>query len=96
MEDATFVIGLVKFRGVWSDAPTDSKKCLSGRQHAHRRNNEIDPEVCGKLAMSRSVCQSIKTCHSTMNRFATSALLKLSERLRPGTTSPSCNSKLRK
>jgi len=34
MEDAAFVIGVVKFSAVWSDAPTDSKKCLSGCQHA--------------------------------------------------------------
>jgi hypothetical protein len=37
-------IGVVKFSAVWSDAPTDSKKCLSGGQHAYRRCDEIDPE----------------------------------------------------
>ena len=44
MEDAAFVIGVVKFSAVWSDAPTNSKKCLSGSQHAYRRCDEIDPE----------------------------------------------------
>jgi hypothetical protein len=44
MEDAAFVIGVVKFGAVWSDALTDSNKCLSGRQHAHRRSDEIDPQ----------------------------------------------------
>jgi len=44
MEDAAFVIGVVKFNAVRSDAPTDSKKCLSGGQHAYRRCDEIDPE----------------------------------------------------
>jgi len=44
MEDAAFVIGVVKFSAVRSYAPTDSKKCLSGRQHAHRRSDEIDPQ----------------------------------------------------
>jgi len=44
MEDAAFVIGVVKFGALWSDAPTDSKKCLSGRQHAGRRGDEIDPQ----------------------------------------------------
>jgi hypothetical protein len=41
MEDAAFVVGVVKFGAVWSDAPTDSKKC---GQHAYRRCDEIDPE----------------------------------------------------
>jgi hypothetical protein len=44
MENAAFVIGVVKFSAVWRDAPTDSKKCLSGGQHAYRRCDEIDPE----------------------------------------------------
>jgi len=44
MEDAAFVIGVVKFSAVWSDAPADSKKCLSGRQHAHGRSYEIYPQ----------------------------------------------------
>ena len=45
MEDAAFFIGVVKFSAVWSDAPTGSKKCLSAREHAHRRSDEIDPQV---------------------------------------------------
>src|ERR1700729_4356551 len=44
MEDAAFVIDVVKLSAVWSDAPTDSKKRLSGGQHAYRRCDEIDPE----------------------------------------------------
>ena len=44
MEDAAFVVGVVKFSAVRSGAPTDSKKCLSGHQHAYRRCDEIDPE----------------------------------------------------
>jgi hypothetical protein len=44
MEDAAFVVGVVKFSAVWSDAPTDSKKYLRGGQHAYRRCDEIDPE----------------------------------------------------
>ena len=43
-EDAAFVIGVVKFGAVRSDAPTDSKKYFSGRKHAHRWCYEIDPE----------------------------------------------------
>src|SRR6202043_1508434 len=42
IEDAAFVIGVMKFSAVWSDALTDSKKCLSGGQHAHCRCDEID------------------------------------------------------
>jgi hypothetical protein len=44
MEDAALVIGVVKSGAVRSAAPTDSKKCLSGGQHAYRRCDEIDPE----------------------------------------------------
>jgi hypothetical protein len=61
MENAAFVIGVVKSSAVWSDAPTDSKKCLSGHQHAYRRCDEIDPEgvpitsVSGGAKSSRGV-----------------------------------------
>jgi len=44
MEDAAFGIRVVKFSAVWRDAPTNSKKSLSGGQHAYGRCNEIDPE----------------------------------------------------
>ena len=39
MEDAAFVIGVVKFSAVRSVAPADSKKCLSGQ--AIQRDREF-------------------------------------------------------
>jgi hypothetical protein len=44
MEDAGFVVSVVKFRAIWGGAPADSKKYLAGGQHTHRRSYEIDPE----------------------------------------------------
>ena len=44
MKDTAFVVGVVKFSAVWSDALTDLKKCLSGREHAYRWCDEINPE----------------------------------------------------
>jgi hypothetical protein len=44
MEDAGFVVSVVKLSAIWGGAPADSKKYLAGGQHAHRRSYEIDPE----------------------------------------------------
>jgi hypothetical protein len=43
MEDAAFVVGVVKFGAIGNGATADSKKYLSSGQHAYRRSHEIDP-----------------------------------------------------
>ena len=43
VEDAAFVIGVVKFGATRSGAMVDSKKYLTSGQHAYRRSYEIDP-----------------------------------------------------
>jgi hypothetical protein len=44
MEDAAFVVSVVKLSAIWGGAPADSKKYVAGGQHAHRRSYEIDPQ----------------------------------------------------
>jgi hypothetical protein len=44
MEDAAFMVSVVKFGAIWGGTPADSKKYLAGGLHARRRSYEIDPE----------------------------------------------------
>jgi hypothetical protein len=51
MEDAAFVVNMVKFGAIWGGAPADSKKYFAGGQHAISLTAHPirDRHICYKL-----------------------------------------------